>query len=65
MTKIINIDANLPHSISEVICLKCLKRWIAIYPSHTNILKKFECKNGHIGFVIKNGQDLDDSPAHG
>lgn len=35
MTKVISIDANLPHEISEVICLKCLSRWIAVFPEKT------------------------------
>lgn len=60
MAEIILIEANLPHSVSEVICLKCLDRWIAVYPTESNILKKFECKNGHIGFVIKTGQEISD-----
>lgn len=59
MGEIINIEANLPHSISEVICLKCLDRWIAVYPIPA-YLKKFECKNGHIGFVIKTGQEINE-----
>jgi hypothetical protein len=58
MGEIINIEKNLPHSVSEVICLKCLERWIAVYPSDL-WLNKFHCKNGHIGFVIKTSQDLD------
>ena len=42
MTKVISIDANLPHEISEVICLKCLSRWIAVFPEKT-LLKDLEC----------------------
>ena len=33
MSNIINIEVNLPHTVSEVICLKCLHRWISIRPS--------------------------------
>jgi len=62
MGEIIDIEVNLPHDISEVICLKCLDRWIAVYPTRA-YLKKFECKNGHIGFVIKTGQDLVKEPS--
>lgn len=57
MGEIIPIEANLPHSTAEVICLKCLDRWIAVYPSDL-WLKKLECENGHIGFVIKTGQEI-------
>jgi len=56
--KVINIEANLQHTISEVVCLKCLERWVAVYPSRANILKKFECPNGHVGYVIKTGQEI-------
>ncbi len=60
MSEIIDIEANLPHSISEVICLKCLDRWIAVYPNNASNLKKFECKNRHVGFIIKTGQEIND-----
>ena len=55
--KSIPIEKNLPHNISEVICLKCLKRWIAVYPEETP-LKDIECTCGEIGYVIKTGQEL-------
>ena len=46
-----------PNEVSEVICLKCLHRWVAVYPSQT-LLKELECKCGEIGFVIKTGQTI-------
>jgi len=55
--EIIPIEANLPHIISEVICLKCLERWIATYPAHLT-LKELSCERKHKGFIIKTGQDL-------
>lgn len=48
----------IPHEVSEVICLKCLHRWIAVYPEETQ-LKHLECKCGEVGYVIKTGQTLD------
>ena len=55
MSNIINIEANLPHTISEVICLKCLHRWISARPIETQ-LKNIECPNCGRGFVIETGQ---------
>lgn len=49
------------YEISEVICLKCLNRWIAVYPEQT-LLKDLECKCGEVGSVIKTGQTLPDIP---
>lgn len=42
---------------SEVICLKCLRRWVAVFPQCVP-LKNLECPEGHNGFVIKTGQTL-------
>lgn len=39
----------------EVICLKCLHRWIDVHPV-TLLLKEIECPEGHVGYVIKTGQ---------
>lgn len=39
----------------EVICLKCLKRWIACFPKVV-LLKELECPEGHVGYTIKTGQ---------
>lgn len=54
---IVSNEEYLPHEVSEVICLKCLHRWIAVYPSQT-LLKELECQCGEIGFVIKTGQTI-------
>lgn len=52
------IEDNLPHEISEVICLKCLNRWIAVYPEEV-LLKELQCpKCAETGYVIKTGQTL-------
>ena len=55
--EIVSNEAYLKHEVSEVICLKCLNRWIAVYPSKTP-LKKLQCKCGAVGYVIKTGQTI-------
>lgn len=57
MSKIQSIEDNLPHEVSELICLKCHSRWIGVYPESV-LLKDLECKCGTIGYVIKTGQTL-------
>lgn len=57
--KISNLDENLQHEVCEVICLKCLRRWIAVYPTET-LLKNLECQCGQVGYVIKTGQTIFD-----
>ena len=52
-------DKNTPHIVQEVICLKCLFRYIVVRPSET-LLKDLECKCGNKGFVIATGQELDE-----
>jgi hypothetical protein len=54
---ITQIDEYRPHCTAEVVCLKCLKRWIAVWPLKTP-LKILECLCGEVGFVIKTGQDF-------
>lgn len=58
MGKVVNIESNMEHEVAELICLKCLDRWIGVYPSKTP-LKQLECKCGAIGCVIKTGQTLE------
>ena len=57
MNKIVSIEENHHHEVSELICLKCLDRWIGVYPQEV-LLKEIECKCGAIGYVIKTGQSL-------
>lgn len=54
---IIPIEKNEPHTVSEVICVKCCKRWIAVRPSDV-LLKELECPNCGQGYVIETGQEL-------
>lgn len=58
MNNIVPIEANMEHTVSEVVCLKCLSRWICVRPSSV-LLKEIECSCGNTGYVIETGQDLD------
>ncbi len=55
--KIINFEQNLPHKVSEVICLRCLNRWIAVRPEDT-LLKQLECPLCGKGLVIETGEEI-------
>ena len=57
---IIPIEEKLPHKVSEVICVKCGKRWIDVRPSCVK-LKDMECAGcGLTGFVIETGEEIHD-----
>lgn len=58
MTKVIDIDANQEHTVSEVICVHCRCRWVAVRPTVTLLIdiECPECKNQ--GYVIETGQIL-------
>lgn len=59
-TEIHSIDENIPHKISEVICIKCAYRWMAIRPVVT-YLKDLECPwCGKQGFAIETGEVIND-----
>lgn len=53
------IEEKMPHVVSEVICVKCGMRWIAVRPEKT-LLKDLECRNCGQGFVIETGQVLEE-----
>lgn len=56
MAELIDINNNIPHKVSEVICIKCLHRWIAVRPA-TSKLKNLECAGCHEqGYVIETGE---------
>ncbi len=60
MSSIVNIEENLPHKVSEVICVKCCRRWIAARPAVVK-LRDLECPScGGFGGVIETGEVLDD-----
>ena len=64
MSKVIDIETNMEHEVAELICLKCLDRWIGVYPSKVP-LKEIECKCGAIGYVIKTGQTIESEGRYG
>lgn len=56
---IIDIDEYRPHVVSEVICVKCLERWISVRPEST-WLKDLQCpKCKRTGYVIETGEYLE------
>jgi len=57
MAELLHIEDAMPHEVAELICLKCLHRWVGVYPE-TTLLKDIECKCGTIGAVIKTGQTI-------
>ena len=57
--RVINLDDFRSSYLAEVICTKCLHRWIAVWPVGI-WLKDLECPNCGPGYVIKTGQDLED-----
>ena len=57
MAKEINIEEYQEHKVSEVICIKCGKRWIAVRPSITK-LKDLECPNCGAGYIIETGEEI-------
>lgn len=54
--KIVYFEDYTEHKVSEVICVKCLKRWICVRPSKT-LLIELECPNCGSGYVIETGQE--------
>lgn len=58
MSKIIDIESNLEHKVSEVICIQCGYRWIATRSSKT-LLKQLECPNcSEQGYTIETGEEI-------
>lgn len=55
--QIISFEDRMPHKVSEVICVKCGERWIAVRPEGT-LLKELECTNCGCGYVIETGEEI-------
>lgn len=55
----IDVEDDTEYEVAELMCLKCLNRWIGVYPAELP-LKDIECKCGEIGYVVKTGQTLPD-----
>ena len=53
------VEPEEPYCVCEVMCVECKRRWIDVSPVSL-LLKDMECPNGHIGFVIKTGQWLEE-----
>ena len=59
MAEITPIEERMPHKVSEVVCLRCLARWISVRPCGT-LLKALECPNcGGLGVVIETGEEME------
>ena len=55
----IDINENIPHKVSEVVCIQCLKRWIAVRPVKTKLVD-LECPCCHKqGYAIETGEEID------
>jgi hypothetical protein len=60
MGRLVGISDNKPHKSSEVICVHCGKRWIAVRHVKT-LLKCLECPEcRNQGYVIETGEILKD-----
>lgn len=57
VNQVVPIESAMPHKVSEVICIRCHKRWIAVRPEITK-LSDLECENCGAGFVIETGEDI-------
>lgn len=59
MSKVVDINKNVPHEVAELMCVHCGYRWIGVFRSDT-ILKDIVCPKCDIeGFVIETGQILE------
>lgn len=59
MAKLHYIEENMPHKVSEVICINCKCRWIDVRPMAT-LLKDLECPQcRQQGYVIETGEAID------
>ena len=59
--KIVDMNENIPHRVSEVMCVKCTYRWLAVRPVAT-LLKDLECPQcGLQGYVIETGEIINEN----
>lgn len=59
MSNIVDITEVQPYKVSEVICVKCGHRWIAVRLSDTK-LRELECPNcTKRGYAIETGEGID------
>jgi DNA-directed RNA polymerase subunit RPC12/RpoP len=61
MGRLVEIHENEPHRVSEVICVHCGWRWIAVR-HHKTKLKELECPDcANQGKVIETGEILEEN----
>jgi len=54
------IEEKMPHKVSEVMCVRCVRRWIDVRPVGVQ-LKELMCPGcGQTGGVIETGEEIDD-----
>ena len=59
--KIVDINEIFPHKVSEVICINCRYRWLALRPTNT-LLKDLECPQcRQQGYVIETGEVINEN----
>lgn len=57
---IIPIEEKMPHKVSEVMCVRCVRRWIDVRPVGVQ-LKDLVCPGcGQTGGVIETGEEIND-----
>jgi hypothetical protein len=60
ITDFLEYEENIPHEVSEVMCINCKKRWIAVRPTIT-LLKDIDCPGcNQTGYVIETGQKINE-----
>ena len=59
MGKILDIDGNIPHKVSEVICINCKNRFIDTRPAQV-LLKDLTCPYcRQVGYIIETGEEIE------
>ena len=59
--KVIPIEANMPHKVSELICVRCCTRWVDVRPEGVQLIA-LECPGcGKVGGVIETGEEIVDT----
>lgn len=60
MSKVVDINEMTLHKVSEVICIGCHKRWVAVRPVSCRLvnLECPQCRKS--GLVIETGETIDD-----
>ena len=59
MSNIVDLTEHMPHRMAEVMCVKCLHRYMCVWPTAT-ALKDLECKTCGAGYIVMTGQPLED-----